>query len=254
MGDINKDLTTDVVGDVKQSMIEMLNRLDREFQEASMVVNLVKGISQSNTATGDALAQQNVQTLLDMINENIVDALSEAGQMVLAISLANTEGQQSLVLYETDKEVATLDFDPKNIDGMHEIRIRTDRSDNSMKANQNKPLTAFIGLVRGDATTLGKYPSLIEKLYKRFLENDGVGDPDYFFQEEGPSPAEMAAAQGDQKPESKVSVSMSYKDAPDDVRREIEAGAGFNPSKQMPQATPSPIQPDAAGKLPPVLG
>ena len=250
MGDVTKDLVTDVVGDVKQSMIEMLNRLDSEFQAASMISSLMMQFS--DTATGDALEQGPLQALRDMINQNISDALSEAGQMVLAISLANTEGQQSLVLYETDKEVATLDFDPKNIDGMHDIRIVPDRTDNTQKGAQNKALTAFIGLVRGDATTLAKYPSLIEKLYKRFLENDGVGDPDYFFQEEGPSPAEMAAAQGDQKPESKVSVSMSYKDAPDDVRREIEAGAGFKPSTSV-TPMPSPIQPDASGKLPSVV-
>lgn len=240
MGDINKDLASDVIADVKPSMIEMLNRLDKEFQEASMVVNLVKGISQSQTATGDAIAQQNVQTLLDMINENIVDALSELGQMVLSIALANADGQQSLVLYETDKEIATLDFDPKNIDGMHDIRITPDRSDNTNKAGQNKALSQFIALVRGDGPTLAKYPSLIEKLYKRFLENDGVGDPDYFFQEEGPDGAQQIqnTTQEQKAPEKRVSMSMSYKDAPEDIKREMEVAAGLEPSKMAaPVAT-----------------
>lgn len=187
MGDINKDLAQDTVGDVKQSMIEMLNRLDREFQEASMVVNLLKGMSSAQTATGDALAQQNVQTLLDMINQNIVDALSEAGQMILSISLANEDGKRSLVLYENEKEMATLDFDVKNIDGMHDVRIVPDRTDSTTKAAQNKSLVQFIGLVANDQQTITQYPSLKKKLYSRFLENGGVGDAEVFFQEDGPA-------------------------------------------------------------------
>lgn len=252
MGDINKDLAADVVGDVKQSMIEMLNRLDREFQEASMVVNLVKGISQSATATGDALAQQNVQTLLDMINENIVDALSEVGQMVLAIALSNTDGVQSLLLYENEKEVAMLDFDPANIDGQHDIIVRPDRSDNVSKAGQNAALVKTYPLIVNDGALIMKYPSLKEKMLKRILENDGVGDPDYFFSEEGAEPQpQMNPA--DAKPESKVSMSMSYKDAPEDIKREMEAAAGLKPSAggAIPvEATPSPLQPAADGTIP----
>lgn len=253
VGDVNKDLVADVVGDVKSSMIEMLNRLDGEFQRASMVASLVQQFS--NTATGDSLQQAPLQTIRDMINENIVDALSEAGQMILNISLASAEGQQQLVLYENDKETATLDFDIKNIDGFHDVRVIPDRSDNTDKTAQNKALTAFIGLVRSDQATLTQYPSMIVKLYKRFLANDGVGDPDYFFEEEGAAPpAASDNAEGDTG--QKVSVSMSYKDAPDDVRREIEAGAGFKPSTQASQVVPaikSPIQPDAAGKIAPVV-
>lgn len=230
--DINGDLRSEQVGDVKQSIIEMLNRLDREFQEASMVVNLVKGISQSQTATGDAIAQQNVQTLLDMIDQNIVDALSEAGQMALAIALHNEEGVKSLVLYENEKELATLDFDPKNIDGMHDIRIRPDRPDNTSKAGQNQSLVKVYPLIASDAQIITKYPSIKEKLITRILENDGVGDPDYFFQEENPAPQPTGEGQGQQGPKP-PSVSMSYKDAPDDVRREIEAAAGLQPSRMV---------------------
>jgi hypothetical protein len=253
MGDIGKDFVWDSVPDVKQSIIEMLNRLDREFQEASMVVNLVKGISQSNTATGDALAQQNVQTLLDMIDQNIVDALSELGQMVLAISLSNTEGRHSLVLYEDEKEISTIDFDPKNLDGQHDIRIVPDRSDNTTKAGQTAAIVKALPVIASDGALVAKYPTLKEKMIKRMLENEGIADPDYFFQEEGPSQAELAAQQGPHT--DKVSISMGYKDVPDDVKREIESAAGLKPSQgggaPAPQETvPSPIQPDASGKIP----
>lgn len=258
MGDVNKDLVADVVGDVKSSMIEMLNRLDKEFQEASMVVNLVKGISQSETATGDALAQQNVQTLLDMINQNIEDALSEAGQMILAISLANEEGVKSLVFYENENEIATLDFELKNIDGYHDVRIVPDRKENVSRAGQNAALTKIYPLVASDGEITTKYPGIKEKFLTRIMENDGVGDPDYFFQNEGmqiqqPPTTEKQASGSDKK----VSVSMSYKDTPEDVKRSIEEAAGLPPSKGggIPKALdgsiPSPVQPGPDGK--PVL-
>lgn len=233
MGDISKDFAWDNVPDIKASMIEMLNRLDREFQEASMVVNLIKGISQSETATGDAIAQQNVQTLLDPIDQNIVDALSELGQMVMAIAFSHAEGRQSVVLYENVHEVASVDFEPKNLDGIYQVEVVPDRTNNLTRATENNGLLKFANLVGADAQTIMQYPSIKMKIYKRFLENEGIGDPDYFFEEETPlqQPGAQPNGQGTGAPEKKVSVSMSYKDAPDDVRREIEQGAGFQPSR-----------------------
>lgn len=187
MGDINKDLAPETIGDVKQSMIEMLNRLDREFQAASMISSLL--LQFSDTATGDSLEQQPLQTLRDMINQNIVDALSEVGQMALTITLANKEGRASVVMYENEKETATLDFEIKAIDGFHDVRIVPDRNDMTSKLGQNKVMVDFTKLVATDQQTRAQYPSLMQKIYKRFLENGGVGDVDYFFSEENPQGA-----------------------------------------------------------------
>lgn len=258
MGDINKDLAPDIVGDVKTSMIEMLNRLDREFQEASMVVNLLKAIPGANTATEAAQGQQNVQTLLDMINQNIVDALSEAGQMVLAISLANVDGVQSLLFYENEKEVAMLDFDPKNIDGMHDIRIVPDRTDNTTKAGQNAALVKLYPIVAQDFSLISKYPSIKEKMLKRMLENDGIGDPDFFFSEDTPLGQPTGMPPMGIRPMERLNVAINYKDAPPDIQREIETMMGFPPSQQgidtrsgakdtknAPAAPPAPAAPAA---------
>lgn len=187
VSDLDKDLRQEQIGDVKQSIIEMLNRLDREFQEASMVVNLLKGISQSETATGDALAQQNSQTLLDMIDQNIVEALSELGQMVLSISLSSDDGIRSLQLYENDSEVGTLSFKPQDIDGIHDVKITPDRSGNISKAVIAKQLIDFLKIISQDQVIQAKYPLLRTKIYKTWLEKQGIGDPEYFFQEEAPA-------------------------------------------------------------------
>ncbi len=206
VSDLDKDLKQEQVSDVKSSIIEMLNRLDREYQEASMVVNLLKGMSQSETATGDAISQENVQTLLDMIDQNVQDALSEAGQMVLAITTSHSEGLQTIELYDNEKETGSLAFDPKDIDGMHDVKITPDRSSNTNKAILTKQLGDFLTLVRADPGIQAKYPNLLEKIYKYYLEKQGIGDVDYFFEEQsivspmqqgdlggGPTPLELPA-------------------------------------------------------------
>lgn len=227
MSDINNDLKKEVVGDVPQSTLEMLNRLDNEFQQASMIVNLLKGFPGADTATEAALGQKNVETLLDMVNENLVDALSELGHMIFAIAQENTEGLQSIKLFETDQEIGMLEFDPKDISGVLDIIIRPDRDMHTPVAVQQEQLLKFITLIRGDAAIQAKYPDIMDKLYKEYLEKGGIADGDYFFTAQAKAPQQL----GPQKPQGPVpSVSMSYKDAPDDVRREIEAAAGLKPS------------------------
>lgn len=248
VSNIDKDLKREQPGTIDGTIPEMLNRLDREFQEASMIVNLVKGMSQSNTATGDALAQQNVQTLLDMLDQNIEDALSEAGQMILSISLSNTEGQQQLVMYEDEKMTATLDFDPKNIDGMHDIRIVPDRQDSTTKAGQNKALVDFVKIAAADGGTRAKYPTMMEKIYKRYLDNAGVGDTEYFFDES--AGGMVGASAPASSPVPKESISIAYKDAPEDIKRQMEQAAGFQPST----AAPAPVVPGTPpAKVPAVV-
>lgn len=226
VSDINKDLKQEVTGDIKQGAIEMLKLLDHEFEQASMVVNLLKGIQGTGTATESALAQQNIQTLLDMIDENLVDALSELGQMIFAISQQNTEGLQSIKLFETDTQIGMLEFDPKNIAGMLDLVIRPERSSNAPIAVQQKQLLEFTGIVKSDPLMIFKYPGIMEKIYRRWLENNGVADVDYFFQPEpnGPPPGMF----------DKPKIRMDYKDLPEDVKREAEASAGYKPSQMQP--------------------
>jgi hypothetical protein len=253
VSDINKDLRREQVGDVPASVLDMLNRLDREFEQASMVVNLLKGVSESQTATGDALAQRNIETMLAMIEENLVDALSELGQMTLAIATLNTDGVQSIKFFETDQEIGMLEFDPKKLDGMIDLIIRPDRDTHGPLSVQQKQLLDFANLVRSDIRITLKYPDIMEKIYKRFLENGGIADADFFFQANmtpgaGPDQNPLAAMTTD-----RPKVAMSYKDAPDDVRREIEQAAGLTPSTMAAPAAPAaPSTPALAGRaLPP---
>lgn len=186
VGNIATDLRAEEVGDIKGSLVEMLNRLDHEFQEASMVVNLLKGLSESDTATGDALAQKNVQTLLGVVDENINEGLSELGQMILSITLDHAKGDVRLKVFEDDAKMGILTFDPKKIKGFFDVRITPDRSKSISDDVRQKQLLDFLSLVNQDANTLQRYPTLSEKIYRKWLELGGIGDVDFFFEQGQP--------------------------------------------------------------------
>jgi hypothetical protein len=169
--------------EIKASLIEMLNRLDNEFQQASMIVNLLKAMPSADTLGQDQLAQQNTQTLMDMIDQNIIDALSEAGQMLLAVCINNADGMQEIKMFENESQVGILEFDPKNIDGFHDVKVVPDRSNNSNKDMIAKQLIDFTSIVGKDLNTQARYPKLMEKIYKRWLELRGITDVDSFFDE-----------------------------------------------------------------------
>lgn len=197
VGNIETDLKAEETTDVKSSIIEMLNRLDAEFQQASMIVNLIKGVTGgADTATEATIGQQNVQTLLEMIDQNIVDALSEAGQMLLAISLNNSEGKQMLKMYENDNEVGMLEFDPQNINGIYDLKITPDRSANTSKAVAAKQLLDFLTVLAADQQTNQQYPNLKKKIYIKWLEDQGMGDAASLFEETGGGAPALPAAGG----------------------------------------------------------
>jgi len=176
-------LKADEVPDIKPSAIKMLEILDKEFQEASMVVNLLKGIPGAKFATEAALGHQNVLTLLDIVDQNIKEAMGELGQMILAINLAHVKEIPSLKVLENDKEEVWIDVKPEEIKGKYDIKISADRTTLVPRAVKQKQLIDFASVVLKDASTLARYPDLPVKIYKRWLENAGEGDIEYFFEE-----------------------------------------------------------------------
>lgn len=191
VSDIARDLRQEQVGDVKQSIIEMLNRLDQEFQKASMIATLLQQFS--NTATGDSLEQVPLQAMRDVLDQNIVDALSELGQMVFAIAKENTEELQTIVYFETESEIGMLDFKPKDIDGDIDLIIQPDRDTHVPQAFQQKAMLDFITILHGDPIINAKYPTLLEKVYRRWLEDRGISDVEDFFDMSKAAPGAPAA-------------------------------------------------------------
>jgi hypothetical protein len=191
--DINTDLKAEEIGDIKPSALEMLKILDNEFQQASMVVNLLKGVPGAEFATEAVIGQQNVQTLLDQVDGNIKDALSELGQMILALNLKFLSKKQLLKITDNEKESVFLEFDPKEIDGKYDVRISADRSAIMSKAVRQKQFVDFLNITGRDESLLQQYPDFRVKLYKKWLEEAGFGDVDSFFEKPKEVPAAGAA-------------------------------------------------------------
>lgn len=182
VGDINADLKPDQVPDIKASIIEMINRLDNEFQQASMVVNLLKAFPGSEFATESVLAQENFTTLLKPLTDNIAEAFSEIGAMILNIAVKNLDGKERLTLFENETEFGVLDFKPKDLDALYDVRIIPDRNAEISKIVRQKQLIEFLKIVSADQLLLQRYPRLTEKIYRKWLEEAGFSAIDEFFE------------------------------------------------------------------------
>jgi hypothetical protein len=183
VNDIN-DLEGLEVSDIKASGIKMLEILDNEFQQASMVVNLLKGVPGAEFATEAAIGQQNVQTMMSMIDLNIKDALSELGQMVLEISLKHQKGMKSIRVLDDDQKTVFVEVELKNIDGLYDIKVIPDRSAITSKIVVQKQLLDFLKIVSADEMVAMRYPQLRIRVYRKWLEEAGFGDVDSYFEEQ----------------------------------------------------------------------
>lgn len=182
---IDTDLKGEEVSDIKQSLLELIKLIDEEFQQASMVTNLLKGVPNAQFATEIANAQNNVQTLLDSIADNINDSLSELGHMVLQIVLQNAEKIDSIKVLDNDEMVVFLEgVTAEDLRGDYDIAIQPDRSNLIPKVVKQKQLLDAMNMAIANPLLMQKYPNLPERLFKRWLENGGETDTDYFFETE----------------------------------------------------------------------
>lgn len=181
--DIDRDIKWDRPPDIHQGVIEMLRFLDNEFQQASMVVNLLKGIGGADTATETTINQSNLQTMLEMIDQNIKEALSELGQMVLDIDLQHIDEIPAFKVLEDGGEETWIRTNVDEISGKYDIRIEADRSNAVSKTIRAKQLLDFMNILKGDQNTMMRYPNAISKLSKKYLKEQGWGDADSFFDE-----------------------------------------------------------------------
>lgn len=182
--DINKDIKELETTDIKQSGLEMLKLLDDEFQQASMVVNILKAVPGADTATEASLGQQNVMTLLDMVDENIKDSMSEIGQMLVEMLLSHSLGKQTIKIFDNEKLYGFLEFDVKEVDGKYDIRISADREAPGGKVVRRKQMLDLLAILSKDQILQQQYPGLRMKIIKRWLRDGGESDVDYFFEEE----------------------------------------------------------------------
>lgn len=184
--DINQDIRADRPPEITGSMINMIKLLDNEFQQGSMIVNLLKAVPNNTTATEAALGQQNVQTLLDHISDNIEDGMSELGNMLVWLNLKYQTKIKTIL--EKENEMVFLEIETDKIRGKYDIRVTADRQNAESRAVQQKQMLDLLALVGKSPMMAQKYPDLPEKIIKRWLEKTGMGDVDWFFEQSAPAP------------------------------------------------------------------
>lgn len=177
--DINADIKAMETPPIKPEALEMLNRLDAEFRESSLLAALAVGLQ--DTATQATMAQENFYTVLRPIQDNIADALSELGAMVLQISLDNADGSQAMEMFENDNEIGILTFDPEAINAYYDVRIVPDRNAYLSKLYRQKQLLEFVNVLRGDPMIFQRYPNAPEAIYRMWLEEAGFGNVERIF-------------------------------------------------------------------------
>ena len=225
---IETDIKWLEVGDIKASAMDIIQMLDNEFQQASGVVNLLKGISESDTATEAQIGQRNAQTLLDMVDENIKDAMSEVGQMLLCVMLKHIDEIQSIKVIDNSDKMVFVTIDPSNLNGKYDIRVSADRSNSDSKAVKRKQLIDFINILKSDPVTVQKYPDALEKAYKEWLKEYGVGDVEYFFQQS----AQMGMPQMMGQPQTTGGLPATDQGMTPEA---IQQGASMSPEQGIPQ-------------------
>ena len=181
--DIERDLKPDEVSDIKPSLLKLLEVLDTEFQQASLVINILKGVPGAKFATEVAAGQANVQQMLDIIDGNIKDALSELGQMVLEMDLKNIKETQSIKVLDNEEEWGWIEIEPKDFSGKFDVEVKPNRNIFGSKAVKQKQLLDFLGIISADEQITARYPNLKMKIYKKWLEEAGFSDAAYFFEE-----------------------------------------------------------------------
>jgi len=183
--DVNQDIRELETSDIKQSALETLNILDKEFQMASMMFNLLSAMDGGGTtATEAAIGQQNALTLLEMVDDNVKEAMSDLGQMLVELMLKNTTGKQSIKLFDNDSLFGFLDFDVKEVDGKYDIKISADREVPGGSMVKRKQLLDLLNLISRDEELAMQYPNLKAKVIKEWMKEGGTSDVDYFFEED----------------------------------------------------------------------
>lgn len=219
-------------------------------------------------ATRDGAERRHLETAIEQLTDGFFSLVANIGTEDIPIDLfyddikeivrsgsGDVMGLFNGKLKMDDTETAgTLTIKPSALKGV-EYRFNINR-DSTMKVNKEKQLQAlerFVGNIGKFQNVFKDDPRIdihAEKIAQAFASlADIKGGDEFVTFKEGPSPQEQqmqqqlqqlqqelqTAQQPQQRP---VSESLSYKDAPEDIKRQIEQQAGLQPSQLFsPAAT-----------------
>jgi hypothetical protein len=176
VSDVNADVRQFPPQDIKQSIELLRNLLDNEFQQASGAINLLRSMGDSGTATEAALEQQNAMSAITIVQENIREALSELGQMLVKVNQENMTTNKTIKLMEMGDSDIWKEVTPDEIDGKFDVDIDVDTTTTANRYLMAKYLLQFLGIVSQNPEAIQKYDLI--KLYDKWMEFIGMNDVD----------------------------------------------------------------------------
>lgn len=145
------------------------------------------------------------------------------GNQVPKLQVEKGEGQGSLIMEKGDHD-GEFDF----IADVEAMGIPNDQQDAQARQLFMQDLEKIVPLIEKQG-----YSVKWKELSSAIAEKTGIKDAEKFF--------EKTPQQQEAKPTPKLTESIAYKDAPEDIKRQIEVQAGLQPS-QLPPVNPNPQQ------------
>lgn len=225
------------VDDFAKELMEMIAQSgELEFGIVSAADGSAEDLNASGTATGIKNIERTGNLLQRTTEDMMVDDIEDGLEIVVDLILENMD-EEEVQWIPGENALATLNKEdirnnlPKDI----RLLLTKSRSSESIETNQQ---------IKQTILEYYQLPKVLQKkvrsVYVEILKNLDVQDADEKLHE--PTDDEIAQEaqaqqQGDGK--QKESISINYKDSPEDIKRQMEAEAGFQPS-QIPAASPAP--------------
>ena len=188
------------------------------------MTNTQKGMGgQGNTATEINIVSQNSTTLISKVRQNLEEAMTDMAQFVKYLYMKNMQQSKSIVVMDEvtrQNLVQTITPEDMSVDSNTYVK-----ADSTMIMNK----TVMLKLL-GDAVRVFNPVLNMPNVAQRYFELTGLSGVQDLVKTEPPAPPPMPPPPPPE-PEHKPSDTLTYKDAPDDVKREIEAQAGLKPSQ-----------------------
>lgn len=181
--EIGKDINALPIPDIKQSIDNMISRVDDEINRASASTDLVQGAASNDTLGQDQLAQSNTSQRFDLARKRLKKALGKVGRMIVQLDINNLQDMNAEILRifpEETREQIFLLIKQEGPSVKYDIRVKGETV-----LAQNKDIVAkqLVDLLEAMRPVLT--PAEIRKLGRKIAQLRGIQEVDELIPEMG---------------------------------------------------------------------
>lgn len=121
------DLTQLEIRDHSQSLFSLLEYYLSEFEESTTLAPIRKGNSGSDTATGASIKQKNIETITNLVKENIESGIAEIGKMIIELDVDNIQNMRSMRVFDPEeRKFIVVKFSGENLTPEVDLQVQAD--------------------------------------------------------------------------------------------------------------------------------